>query len=567
MALSTASPSPLGPTRVPSPTPSSGALASPSSPAESAASSADTYHASAAPEAPPSTEGTTVRVAFTPQDPATLATVETRIARDHIGATMSGPRVTMDDKTPAAAPDANGDYIFAPGTPGFQQANAFACTDKTLGLFEKYVGHEIKWAFEGPLKIHPHFKDGFNAFYLRLDHSVNFFDGTDNKLGVVMHGSESLDVVSHEVGHAVLDGMKPGLIGWFGSDEAKSFHESFGDVAAMLTALNEDTVLDALVSQTGGDLHKPNLVTALAEQFSRGVNDEMLGGRKPDDWTIRNANNRYVYQDPSTLPTKPGDPDVLTKEPHSFSQIFTGACWDIVAGMTAANKVRGLSTRDAIVAARDAFGPLYAHTVELGPDKMKSYSEMAKAMLVADQRYFNGQHAAIIGDVFTQRNIAHTDATAAPTRLPGLSLGSGAQTTLAQADTFLSGARQSLGVASDTPLTAEKVWSNDCGETFVRYGYTEAVDLDPHTFTEVGGTLTLGFGSDGALFHRMYEPVDDATRAEVRADAARVMARRSVALTAPTQASDLRRPDGMPFEAWIEKAGDRNKLVKVPMAS
>lgn len=509
----------------------------------------------------------TVHLGYSPQDPHTLPSSEVALPREKVGTSLSGPRITMEDANNPVTPNADGDYIFAPGTAGFQQASSFAVTDKTLSTFERYLGHTQAWAFEGPLKIHPHLQEGFNAFYLRLDRSVNFFDGYDPVKKETIHGSESFDVVSHEVGHAILDGMKPGLMGWFGSFESKSFHEAFGDVAAFLTALQEDRVLDKLVEQTAGDLKRPNVVAGMAEAFSQGINHAMLGGRMPEDWTLRNANNPHIYVDPETLPKKPATPDDLFKEPHSFSKIFTGAAWDLLAAMAAAKQAEGMTPREAIVAARDDFGQIFAHGVELGPDRMKSFRQMADAMLGADARRFNGKYAKIIGDTFTARHIPHTPAGQAAPALPAVTLPAGGVSGLADADALLTAARAPLGLPSETPMKAEQTWRNAQGETFVRYGWTEELPLDSRTYTELGGSLTLGFDASGQLFHRLYEPIDDAQRASARADIADVMARRAVRSGAPLVRGDLRRADGAPFEAWVERSGDRNKLVKVPMAS
>lgn len=536
--------------------------------ATDASNSAPTATNPAAPTAEPATQSAdTVRVSYTPQDPGTLPAVETTVPRAKVGATLSGPRIAMDDTINKVTPDADGNYLFAAGTPGFQQSSSFAATDKTLTVFEDYLGHAQPWAFDAPLKIHPHFQDGFNAFYLRLDKSVNFFDGYDPVKKAVVHGSESLDVVSHEVGHAILDGMKPGLVGWFGSLEAKSFHEAFGDVAAILTALHEDSVLDRLVAQTGGDLKRPNLVAGMAEEFSQGINHAHLNGVKPDGWTLRNANNPHVYVDPETLPKKPADIDDLFQEPHSFSTVFTGATWDIMAAMTSANLEKGMAPRQAITTARDAFGKIFAHGVELGPNRMKKLSEMADGLMAAEKRYFGGQYAKIIGDAFTARHIEHKGGALAPEVLPSATLPASGVTTLAGADAFLATAREPLGVSAETPMKAEQTWRNDRGETFVRYGWTEEMPLDAHTYTELGGSLTLGFDADGKLFHKMYEPVDDEQRTLARAEIDDVQARLGVRDSAPSVASDLKRPDGLPYEAYIERDGSRRKLVKVPMAS
>jgi len=52
---------------------------------------------------------------------------------------------------------------------------------------------------------------------------------------------ESPDVVCHELGHALLDSFKPQLFD-AASMEVAAFHESFGDMSALLSALQLPSV-------------------------------------------------------------------------------------------------------------------------------------------------------------------------------------------------------------------------------------------------------------------------------------------------------------------------------------
>ena len=74
--------------------------------------------------------------------------------------------------------------------------------------------------------------EDLNAFYDRQ--ALNFFHGSSPD-GVVFSGA-SPDIVCHEMGHAILDSVKPQLFD-VGSQEAAAFHESFGDMSAILSDL------------------------------------------------------------------------------------------------------------------------------------------------------------------------------------------------------------------------------------------------------------------------------------------------------------------------------------------
>lgn len=456
------------------------------------------------PTAPAPPASATVRVAYNPQDSLVMEAGETTVPRADVGATLSNPRMKMSDGQ-TARPDADGNYLFAPGTKDFQQASSFVSADKALRLMEKGVGHEIPWAFSGQLEVHPHAGSGFNAYYSRQGESINFFDGADPIRKKTVAASESMEVVSHEAGHAILDGMKPGMLGWFASAEAEAFHEAFGDMVAILTSLQDDRVVSLLAAQTGGDLRKDNAVAHLAEDLSLGINNAAFNGSKPAGWTIRNAVNSFTYKDPKTLPSNPRDDNELGREAHNFSRLFSGAFWDILNGLTAKEMASGKSPEDAIKAARDVLSPLTARMVELGPNRMKKYREMADAMVVADQKDFNGAHLDVITSVFANRQIRPANASSTP--VPDVTL---ARPIASDDDAtrFLSENRADLGVPADAPLRTAARWTNTRGEQFVRYDYTQDASVGKNLTTELAGSLTVGFNPDGTLFHSRWEPID-----------------------------------------------------------
>jgi Zn-dependent metalloprotease len=76
-----------------------------------------------------------------------------------------------------------------------------------------------------------------NAFYDR--EGLKFFHGA--AAGRTVFSGESPDVVCHELGHAILDSLKPQLFD-AASIEVAAFHESFGDMSALLSALQLPSV-------------------------------------------------------------------------------------------------------------------------------------------------------------------------------------------------------------------------------------------------------------------------------------------------------------------------------------
>ncbi|MBS2034607.1 hypothetical protein JST97_06460 [bacterium] len=453
-----------------------------------------------------------MKIRYLPQDPLVGGVREVTLKGS---GGLANERMSVQDQASVARPDADGNFLYELGTPEFQQGNTFVAANRTLDMFEKAVGHKIPWAFQGDLKIHTHYGSGFNAFYLRQDHSLNFFDGVDQKTGKTIHGSESLDVISHETGHAILDGLRPGLMGWFGSGEAPAFHESFGDMTAILTSLQDDLVIERVCQETGGDLRKPNVAARLAEEMSQGINHTYLQSTRPESWVMRDANNDYLYVRPEGLPEK-APPEVLSPEPHSFSRIFTGAFWEMLSGVQERMLAQGQSPQQALRASRDVMASMLGHAVELGPNRLNRFHQMAQAFLKADERYFGGEYKDLLQDVLGSRNLISK---AAPE---------------VQAPRDISAAMALVHSSGGDPMP-ESVWKNDRGETFVRFDAIQEVQLDAHTTTDLAASLTLGIDSEGQVFHSLWEPVTDETVEAARQEVS-LLRRRE-----PAGSSDLER--------------------------
>jgi hypothetical protein len=166
--------------------------------------------------------------------------------------------------------------------------------------------------------------EDFNAFYDRQ--ALNFFHGTAG--GRPVFSGESPDEVCYEEGHAVLNALRPALFD-AGSIEAAAFHEAFGDMSALLAALQLPTMRAAILAETGGDLRRSSRLSRLAEQLGWAIRQFAPDAVKPD--CLRNAANSFFYTNPEGLPsTAPAAS--LSSEAHAFSRVFTGAFLEALAG-------------------------------------------------------------------------------------------------------------------------------------------------------------------------------------------------------------------------------------------
>jgi hypothetical protein len=164
-----------------------------------------------------------------------------------------------------------------------------------------------------------------NAYYDRA--RLSFF--RDTVQGQMIYAGESPDILCHELGHAVLDAIRPQL--WdVASDEIAAFHESFGDISALLAPLQLPSLRTAVLGATGGHLYRTSRLSRIAEQLGWALRQMQPDLAAPD--CLRNAVNSFFYHDPITL--APSGPDAtLTSEPHSFSRVFTGGFFEALAGM------------------------------------------------------------------------------------------------------------------------------------------------------------------------------------------------------------------------------------------
>ncbi len=187
--------------------------------------------------------------------------------------------------------------------------------------------------------------------------------------------ASSVDVVSHEVGHAVLDALCPSL--WEGNDlEIAAFHEAFGDCLSLLTGLADPAVCQAALDEAP-DLSTPHFLETLGEMVAAAGVDAGLTGAAA---TARRALHTLRWAPPSSLPLD-GGPDLLTQRPGSFGRVFTGCFYDLVRKLFAAAPQQDAASLGA--AGREA-GALLAAASSRAVYQSSCFSSVAAAMLSVD---------------------------------------------------------------------------------------------------------------------------------------------------------------------------------------
>jgi hypothetical protein len=297
----------------------------------------------------------------------------------------------IDDPPPAA-------QLYDKGTPEFRYWAAAAALSRAAGFWAQLVPGGTTWQPGAVLPVILDEGEDLNAFYDRK--ALNFFHGASGT-GSTVYSGESPDVVCHELGHGVLDSLRPELFD-AASLEAPAFHESFADISALLSALQVPQLRTAILNQTSGHLDRNSDLSRLAEQLGAAIRVQSPDSVDAD--CLRNAANSFTYQDPETLDVS-APATVLSQEPHSFSRAFTGAFLEAFAGMVLTNSPT--PTADDLLAVSQAMGKLLVTAVQTAPVVPEFYSQMAAALLAADQQS-GGTFAAPLKSAFVRRGMLAT---------------------------------------------------------------------------------------------------------------------------------------------------------------
>ena len=289
---------------------------------------------------------------------------------------------------------------YSPGTANFRYWNAADAVQRARNLWKAHLPETAQWQGGVTLDIHLDKTGDLNAYYDRK--SLTFYSGKVK--GKEVHTADSPDIVAHEYGHAVLDVLRPDL--WDAAlDEVAAFHESFGDITAILTSMQMESVASAVLKETDGLLYQNSSLSRIAEQYGKAVNHINLYSA-PDD-CLRNAVNSFFYREPMGLP--PLAPHTaLSSEPHSFSRVFTAGFFEGVANMLKVHTSHP-KPEDIQQVAADA-AALLGKAVKSAALSAAFYSEVAAQIIWADAPLFNGKYEEVLRSAFVRRGILSLEA-------------------------------------------------------------------------------------------------------------------------------------------------------------
>jgi hypothetical protein len=286
--------------------------------------------------------------------------------------------------------------MYQPGTPEFRYWTAAEALRRGADYWAARVPLS-NWHVGAVLKVLLDEGTDLNAYYDRK--ALNFFHGP-SPTGTVYSG-ESPDIVCHEMGHAVLDSLKPQLWG-AASHETAAFHESFADISAIMSALQLPSLRSAILVETDGHLYRSSRLSRLAEQLGAAIRAQAPDAVDRD--CLRNAVNSFTYQDPINLPQ--GAPSSqLSSEPHSFSRLFTGAFFESLGSLLTATAADPVAPTDheLVSVSNDLAGILVAG-IKAAPIVANWYAQVAASMVQASGAV-NQKYPPILRGVFVRRSI------------------------------------------------------------------------------------------------------------------------------------------------------------------
>ena len=287
---------------------------------------------------------------------------------------------------------------YMPGSAEFRYWSAAEAAARGAAFWRQLLPAGTTWQVGETLNLLLDEGEDFNAFYDRQ--ALNFFHGTAG--GRTVYSGESPDIVCHEQGHAILDAMRPELFD-AGTIEAAAFHKSFGDMSALLAALQLPSMRTAMIADTHGDLSRNSRLSRLAEQLGWAIRQTAPSAVDPD--CLRNAANSFFYTNPESLPSR-APAASLSSEPHSFSRVFTGAFLEALAGgfrSTSANP----GEADLQVVSQD-FARLLVTGILAAPIVPEYMSQVAAAIIVADagaEGAARGKYGDVLKSAFVRHGI------------------------------------------------------------------------------------------------------------------------------------------------------------------
>jgi hypothetical protein len=276
--------------------------------------------------------------------------------------------------------------------PNFNQVSVFGTVLKTMSMFEEEdtLGRPLTWAFNAPqLLVVPRAGEWANAFYERESHSLQFFYfHPAAHPSQTVHTSLSHDIVAHETGHAILDGIIPDLYHAI-SPQSLALHEAIADLTALVMAFRCRTLCQMVLNQTGGSIEHSEAFSGIAEEFG------MARDPRGRPIFLRNLLNQKTLNPHDTSRDEYGRPNLVARnEPHDLSEVLSGALYTVMVKIHEAlldeytqktGRPRLEVSGKALFVGRERFKRIIFRALDYLPPGEVSFADYGRAIIAADQ--------------------------------------------------------------------------------------------------------------------------------------------------------------------------------------
>lgn len=402
----------------------------------------------------------------------------------------------------------------------FHQVSVWAIIQRIIAYFEGpwSLGRPLPWGFEGNrLIVIPHAGYGENAYYDRRSKSLQFYyygSMEEPKFTCLSH-----DIVAHETGHAILDGIRPHYLEDT-SIETGAFHEFIGDFTAILTALDINEARHLVGDLTQSEMDTGQFLAQIGEEFGNYVTDRPY---------LRSAHEKKRVYD---LTVNDG--------PHSWSQVLTSAMYRIFVFMLEAyldppkneHELKPDTLKQALYYATRRLQTTALHALDLLPPVDVRFADYARAVIRAfdmDDPIDRRQLRSKVISVFDEWGILPKDDSfaAKPTKYPYVPIYirtdmSAVGRSRTAAYRFLHDNRRGLRIPAHQDIIVADLYDNNkLDRSFLKlprqivleYIWRELVPLDGPEFGAFNGTKasllcggTLAFDQQGNVLSWFRKP-------------------------------------------------------------
>jgi hypothetical protein len=261
-------------------------------------------------------------------------------------------------------------------SPDFIAASVFGTVLRTIEMFEEpdTLGRPLAWAFPEPqLLIVPRAGEKANASYDRATRSLKFYYfANPHDPAHKVYTALSRDIICHETGHAILDGITPHLL-YATTPQAFALHESIADLVAVVMSFRSGNLREAILKETKGSIADVGAFSSIGEEFGQA---------------LHNLDCLRDLRSPLRIN------DVSPSDRYALSQVLSAALYKMIIGMHERwwQKLSGegaaldysLSGK-ALAIAVEHFKRMIFRALDYLPPAEVSFADYGRAIIAADQ--------------------------------------------------------------------------------------------------------------------------------------------------------------------------------------